>query len=124
MLTCCNHCLKSNKGLFITVFFCQYSQKVPTPVLAFKSFQLICNTLIPISAIVFPHLASKPDYEVYNVSLTDIKQALNYKVKTDLATALLEAYEEFLKVFNQKKVNTLLPHYPRVDHNIQIQLSI
>ena len=40
------------------------------------------------------------DHEILGVLLKDIKHALKPKVKKDPATALSEAYKEFLKVFS------------------------
>ena len=51
--TCRNHCLESNNGFLITIFFCQHPQKwsklIPVP----KPFQPLENTPILISAIAF-----------------------------------------------------------------------
>ena len=101
--TCCNHCLRSNKGFPITVLFYEHPQKMPTPVLASKLSWPTCNTPIPISAIAFQHLASKPDYKLYSVSLRDIEQALKPKVKTDPTIVLPEPHKEILKFSAMKR---------------------
>ena len=91
---------------------------MPTPIPASKLSGPICNIPIPISVIAFQHLASKPDHEVYNVSLRDIEQDLKSKVKTDHTLALLEPYTKFLKVFSYGETKKLPPHCPRIDYTI------
>ena len=91
----------------------------PNPVQ--EPFQPLENTPIPIGAIAFQHLASKPDHKIYNVFLRDIEQALRPKTKTNPATVLPEYYKEFLKVFSHEKANKLPPHRPGVDHTIKMQ---
>ena len=91
------------------------------PIPVQEPFQPLGNTPIPIVAIAFQHLASKPDHKIYSVSLRDIKQALKPKTKTDLATVLPEHYKEFLKVFSHEKTNKLPLHCPGVDHTIKMQ---
>ena len=85
-----------------------------------EPFQPLENTSIPISAIVFQHLASKPNHKIYSVFLRDIKQALKPKTKTNPATVLPEHYKEFLKIFSHEKANKLPPHHPGVDHTIKM----
>ena len=106
--TCRNHCLESNNGFPITIFFCQRSQKTSKPIPVQEPFQPLENTLILISAIVFQHLASKPDHKIYSIFLRDIEQALKPKAKTNPATVLLEHYKEFLKFSAMRK----LTNYP------------
>ena len=106
--TCQNHCLKSNNGFPITIFSCQRSQKMSKPIPVQKPFQPLENTPIPIGAITFQHLASKPDHKIYSVSLRDIEQALKPKAKTNPATVLPEHYKEFLKSSTMRK----LTNYP------------
>ena len=84
-------------------------------------FQPLENTLIPISAIAFQHLASKPDHKIYNVFLRDIKQALKPKAKTNPVTVLPEHYKKFLKVFSHEEANKLFLHRPEVDPTIKMQ---
>ena len=91
------------------------------PIPVQESFQLLENTPIPIGAIAFQHLASKPNHKIYSIFLRDIKQALKPKTKTNPATVLPEHYKEFLKVFSQKEANKLPLHHPGVDHTIKMQ---
>ena len=94
---------------------------MPKPVQAPESFKPLWNTLIPIGAIAFQHLASKPDHEVFSVSLRDIEHALKPKIKTDPATVLPEVYREFLKVFSHEEANKLPSACSGVDHIIRMQ---
>ena len=103
------------------IFSCQRPQKLPEPVPTSGPFQLLSNISIPIDNIAFQHLASKPNLEVFNVSLRDIEQALKLKVKTDPTTALPEVYKEFLKLFILKKAKKLLPYSPEVNHTMYMQ---
>ena len=119
--TCQSHCLKAKNEFPITIHSCQRSQKMPEPVQAPKSVKPLQNTLIPIGAIAFQHLASKPNHEVFSVSLKDIKHALKPKIKTDPATVLLEVYKEFLKVFSYKEANKLPPARSGIHHIIRMQ---
>ena len=119
--TCQNHCLESNNGFPIIIFSCQSSQKMFKPIPVQELFQPLENTLIPIGAIAFQHLASKPDHKIYSVSLRDIEQALKPKAKTNPATVLPEHYKKFLKVFSYEEANKLPPHHPGVDHIIKMQ---
>ena len=91
------------------------------PISVQEPFQPLESTPIPIGAIAFQHLASKPDHKIYSVSLKDIKQALKPKAKTNPATVLPEHYNEFLKVFSYKEANKLPPHRSGVDHTIKMQ---
>ena len=91
------------------------------PIPVQEPFQPLENTPIPIGAIAFQHLASKPDHKIYNVFLRDIEQALKPKIKTDAATVLPEHYKEFLKVFSHEEANKLTPHHPEVDYTIKMQ---
>ena len=91
------------------------------PIPVQEPFQPLENTPIPIGAIAFQHLASKPDHKIYNVFLRDIEQALKPKIKTDAATVLPEHYKEFLKVFSHEEANKLLLHPPGVDQIIKMQ---
>ena len=91
--TCRSHCLKANNGFSIIIHSCQRPLKMPEPVQALESFKLFWNTSIPIGAIAFQHLASKPDHDVFSVSLRDIEHALKPKIKTDPATVFLEVYK-------------------------------
>ena len=68
------------------------SISVPEP------FQPLENTPVPIGAITFQYLASKPDHKIYSVSLRDIEQALKPKIKTDPVTVLPGHYKKFLKI--------------------------
>ena len=86
-----------------------------------EPFQPLEKTFIPISAIAFQHLASKPDHKIYSVFLRDTKQALKPKIKTDLATVLPEHYKEFFKVFSHEEANKLSLHRPGIDHTIKMQ---
>ena len=90
------------------------------PIPVQELFQPLENTPIPIGAISFQHLASKPDHKIYSVFLRDIEQALKPKAKTNPATVLPGHYKEFLKVFSQKEANKLSPHRPGVDHTIKM----
>ena len=119
--TCRSHCLKANNGFPITIHLCQRLLKMPEPVQALESLKPLQNTPIPIGAIAFQHLVSKPDHEVFSVSLKDIEHALKPKIKTDPATVLLEVYREFPKVFSHEKANKLPPAQPGVDHIIRMQ---
>ena len=94
---------------------------MPEPVQAPKSVKLFRNTLIPIRTVTFQHLASKPDHEVFSVSLRDIEHALKPKIKADPATVLPEVYNEFLKVFSHEEANKLPPAQPGEDHIIRMQ---
>ena len=94
---------------------------MPEPVQAIESFKLLQNTLIPIKAIAFQHLVSKPDHEVFSVLLRDIEHASKPKIKTDPATVLAEVYREFLKVFSHEEANKLPPTRPGVDKIIRMQ---
>ena len=91
----------------------------PSPVQ--EPFQPLENTPIPIDAIAFQHLASKPDHKIYSVFFKDIEQALKPKTKTDPATVLPEHYKEFLKIFSHEEANKLTLHHPGVDHTIKLQ---
>ena len=95
---------------------------MPEPVQAPEAFKPLRNTSIPIGAIAFQHLASKPDHEVFSVLLRDIEHALKPKIKTDPATVLPEVYQEFLKVFSHKEANKLPPARPGVDHLISVTI--
>ena len=53
--------------------------------------------------------------------LRDIEYTLKFKVKTDPAIALLEAYKKLLKVFSHKEANKLLSYCSRVDYTIYMQ---
>ena len=79
--TCQNHCLESNNGFPITILSCQRSQKMSKPIPVQEPFQPLENTPIPIGAIAFQHLASKPDHKIYSVSLRYIEQALKPKLR-------------------------------------------
>ena len=79
--TCRSHCLKANNRFPITIHSCQRPMKMPEPVHAPESFKPLQNTPIPIGAIAFQHLASKPDHEVFSVLLRDIEHALKPKIK-------------------------------------------
>ena len=94
---------------------------MPEPVQAPKSFKPLRNIPIPVGAIAFQHLASKPDHEVFSISLRDIEHALKPKIKTDPATVLPEVYKEFLKVFSHEEANKLPLAWPGVDHIIRMQ---
>ena len=94
---------------------------MPEPVQAPESVKPLQNTPIPIGAIAFQHLASKPNHEVFSVSLRDIEHVLKPKIKTDPATVLPEVYKEFLKVFSHEEANKLPPARPGVDHIIRMQ---
>ena len=91
------------------------------PIPVQEPFQPFENILIPIDAIAFQHLASKPDHKIYSVFLRDIEQALKPKAKTNPATVLPEHYKEFLKIFSHEEANKLPLHRPRVDHTIKMQ---
>ena len=119
--TCQNHCLKSNNEFPITIFSCRRSQKMFKPIPVQEPFQPLENTPIPIGAIAFQHLASKPDHKIYSVSLKDIEQALKPATKTDPAAVLPEHYKQFLKVFSHEEANKLPPHRPGVYHTIKTQ---
>ena len=119
--TCQSHCLKANNIFPITIHSCQRLLKMPEPVQAPESFKPLQNTLIPIRAIAFQHLASNPDHEVFRVSLRDIEHALKPKIKTDPATVLPEVYREFLKVFSYEEANKLPPAQPGINHIIRMQ---
>ena len=121
--TCWSHCLKANNGFPITIHSCQHLQKMPEPVQAPESVKSLQNTPIPIGAIAFQHLASKPNHEVFSISLRDIEHALKPKIKTDPATVLPKVYKEFLKVFSHEEANNLPPAWPGVDHIIKMQSS-
>ena len=84
--TCQNHCLESNNRFLITIFSCQRSQKISKPIPVQEPFQPLENTPIPIGAIAFQHLASKPDHKIYSVSSREIEQALKPKAKPNPAT--------------------------------------
>ena len=118
---CQSHCLKTNNGFPITIHSCQCPLKIPEPVQAPELFKPLRNTPKLIGAIAFQHLASKPDHEVFNVSLRDIKHALKSKIKTDPATVLPEVYKEFLKLFSHEEANKLPPARSGVDHIIRMQ---
>ena len=119
--TCQNHCLESNNGFPIIILSYQRPQKMSKPIPVQEPFQPLENHPIPIGAIAFQHLASKPDHKIYSVSLRDIEQALKPKAKTNPATVLPEHYKEFLKVFSHEEANKLPLHYPGVDHTIKMQ---
>ena len=106
------------------IFSYQHPQKVPTHVIVSSFFWLTCNILISNKAIIFKHVVFKPDNEIFSVSLINIKQALKPKVKTDPATALPEAYKNFLNVINYEEANKLPPHRPGVEHIIYMQPGI
>ena len=103
------------------VFSCQRSQKLLTPVPTFQSSEPLYSILIPVIAITFQHLASKPDHEIFSVLLREIEQALKSKVKRDPATTLPKAYKDFLNIFSYKETNKLPPYYPGVDHTIHMK---
>ena len=86
-----------------------------------EAFQPLENTSVPIGAIAFQHLVSKPDHKIYSVSLRNIEQALKPKIKTDPATVLPGHYKEFLKIFNYEEAIKLPPHRPGIDHIIKMQ---
>ena len=65
------------------------------PIPVQELFQPLENTLIPIGAITFQHLAFKLDNKICSVSLRDIEQALKPKTKTNPATVLPEHYKKF-----------------------------
>ena len=94
---------------------------MPEPVQAPESFKPLRNTPIPIKAIAFQHLASKPDHEVFSVSFRGIEHVLKPKIKTDPATVLLDVYKEFLKSFSYEEANKLPPARPGIDHIIRMQ---
>ena len=94
---------------------------MPEPVQALESIKPLQNTPIPIGAVAFQHLASRPDHEVFSVSLRNIEHALKPKIKTDPATVLPEVYKEFLRVFSHEKANKLPPAQPEVNHIIIMQ---
>ena len=96
---------------------------MPEPVQTLESFKPLRNTLIPIGAVAFQHLASKPDHKVFSISLKDIEHALKPKIKTDPATVLPEVYKEFLKVFSHEEANKLLLAPLEVNHIIRMQLG-
>ena len=116
-----NHCLESNNEFLITIFSSQHPQKMSKLIPVLKPFQPLENTLIPINAIAFQHLASKPDHKIYSVSLRNIKRASKPKIKTNLATVLPGYYKKFLKVFSYETANKLPPHSQEVDHTIKMQ---
>ena len=91
------------------------------PIPVQEPFQPLKNTLIPIGAIAFQHLASKPDHKIYSISLRNIEQALKLKAKINPATVLPEHYKNFLKVFSHEEANKLPLHCPGVDHTIKMQ---
>ena len=122
--TCWSHCLKANNGFPITLHSCQCPLKMPEPVQAPKSFKPFWNTLIPIGAIAFQHLASKLDHKVFSILFKDIEHALKPKIKKNPATVLPEVYREFLKVFSHEEANNLPPARPGVDHIIRMQPGI
>ena len=65
------------------------------------------NTPIPIGAVAFQHLASKPDNWVFSIYMRDLEHVLKSKIKTDPASVLPEVYKEFLKVFSYKEAYKL-----------------
>ena len=91
------------------------------PIPISESFQPFENTPIPIDAIAFQHLASKPNHKIYSVSLRGIEQSLKPKIKTHPATVLPGHYKEFLKVFSHEEANKLPARRPGVDCTIKMQ---
>ena len=91
------------------------------PIPVQEPFQPLENTLIPIGAITFQHLAFKLDNKICSVFLRDIEQALKPKAKTNPATVLPEHYKKFWKVISNEEANKLPLHHPGVDHTIKMQ---
>ena len=94
---------------------------MPEPVQAPEFVKPLQNTFIPIGAVIFQHLASKLDYEVFSVSLRDKEHVLKPKIKTDPAIVLQEVYKKFLKVFSYEEANKLIPAWPGIHHIIRMQ---
>ena len=78
-------------------------------------------TPIPINAAAFSLLATKPDHQVFSVSLRDIEQALKLKKCVDPATVLPPQYHEFLDIFSKDDADKLPPLCPGVDHEIKME---
>ena len=76
---------------------------------------------IPINTATFSLLATKPDHQVFSISLRDIKQVLKLKKCVDSATLLPAQYHKFLDVFSKDNTDKLSSLHPGVDHKIKIE---
>jgi len=65
-------------------------------------------------------LIKKLDYELFAVSMTDIKKTLKSKKYTNLFKKVLKKYHEFLDVFSQKEANKLSEHH-LYNHKIELK---
>ena len=70
-----------------------------------------------IGAIPLTRLARKPGYEIFAVTIADIKKALTLKKYTNPRTKLPKEYYDYLNVFLRKKSN-VLPEYRPYDYKI------
>ena len=113
---CHSVCLQSNNGYPISL-------DLEAKMSAKKSHspKAIPATLIPINAAAFSLLATKPDYQVFSVSLRDIEQALKPKKCVDPATVLPPQYHEFLDIFSKDDTDKLPPQCSGVDHEIKME---
>ncbi len=73
-----------------------------------------------IESALFMSLIKKLDYELFAVSMTDIKKTLKSKKYTNLFKKVLKKYHEFLDVFSQKEANKLSEHH-LYNHKIELK---
>lgn len=73
-----------------------------------------------IGAAPFASLASKPDVELFAITMQDIEKALAKKEPTNPATKLPTEYHDFLDVFSKDLASKLPPHRGS-DHKIPLQ---
>ena len=59
-----------------------------------------------------------PEIQVSKASLRDIELALKPKPKGDLSKLLPPVYKDYLVAFFRERADTLLPHWPGVDHEV------
>ena len=75
-----------------------------------------------IKSILFVSLIKKLSYELFAVSITNIKKILKLKKYTNLVKKVLKKYYKFLDIFSQKKVDKL-SKYHLYNHKIKLKFE-
>lgn len=72
-----------------------------------------------VGAAPFALLVTKPNIELFAITMKDIEKALSKSALTDPATRLPPKYHDFLDVFSKDLANELPPHR-KSDHKIPL----